>query len=86
MRALMARDLAAPVTDPDGEGRFLGPGLPPGCRLWSKAGWTSETRHDAAYVERPDGRRSVVVAFTTGHAQDREILPALARALFARLP
>ena len=33
-------------------------GLPSGSRLWSKAGWTSETRHDAAYVELPNGPSS----------------------------
>ena len=43
---------------------FFGEGLPPGSRLWSKAGWTSETRHDAAIVALPDGPRFILVAFT----------------------
>ena len=48
-------------------------------RLWSKAGWTSSTRHDAAYLELPDGSRFVLVTFTTEHANDREIIPTVAR-------
>jgi hypothetical protein len=32
---------------------YTGKVLPDGAKLWSKAGWTSETRHDAAYVELP---------------------------------
>jgi Beta-lactamase enzyme family len=38
-----------------------------GARLWSKAGWTSTTRHDAAYLELPDGSKFVLVTFTTDH-------------------
>ena len=58
---------------------FTGMALPPGSKLWSKAGWTSETRHDAAYVELPGGGRFVLVIFTTGHANDKEIIPSIAR-------
>jgi beta-lactamase class A len=53
--------------------------LPPGAKLWSKAGWTSETRHDAAYVELPNGARFVLVIFTVGHANERDIIPAIAK-------
>ena len=49
-----------------------------GTRLWSKAGWTSTARHDAAYVETPDGQKFVLVVFTNGHANDRDIIPAIA--------
>ena len=42
--------------------------LPPGAKLWSKAGWTSECRHDAAYVELPNGAKFVLVIFTMDHA------------------
>ena len=31
---------------------FIGEALPTTARLWSKAGWTSEVRHDAAYIAR----------------------------------
>jgi hypothetical protein len=55
--------------------------LPPGARLWSKAGWTSETRHDAAHVELPNGAKFVLVTFTVDHANDRDIIPTVARTI-----
>jgi beta-lactamase class A len=55
--------------------------LPPGSKLWSKAGWTSETRHDAAYVELPSGAKFILVTFTVEHANEREIIPAVARSV-----
>ncbi|MFN2598119.1 MAG: serine hydrolase [Pyrinomonadaceae bacterium] len=51
----------------------------PGARLWSKAGWTSTARHDAAYIELPNGARFVVVTFTENHSDDRDIIPTVAR-------
>lgn len=65
---------------------FTAPGIPPGTKLWSKAGWTDETRHDCAYLELPDGHRLVIVTFTVDHANERQIIPTLARALIANLP
>ena len=56
-----------------------------GARLWSKAGWTSTTRHDAAYIEMPDGAKFVLVTFTTDHATERDIIPTVARAIIAGL-
>ncbi len=83
MRDLLRRDVEGPVKDPEGEGDgFTGLAVrefgPKGVKLWSKAGWTSQTRHDAAYLELPDGRRWVVVVFTTEHAGERRILSTLA--------
>lgn len=54
-------------------------------RLWSKAGWTSKSRHDAAYVELSDGRRFVLVTFTEGVANEREIIPNVARIVMENL-
>jgi len=54
-------------------------------KLWSKAGWTSTTRHDAAYLEMPDGSKFVLVTFTTDHANDRDIIPTVARAVIEGL-
>ena len=48
-------------------------------KLWSKAGWTSKTRHDAAYVETPDGLKFVLVVFTENMANERDIIPNIAR-------
>ena len=85
MMALLQRDPGAETKDPDNQAKFTGPALPPGAKLWSKAGWTSETRHDAAYLELPDGHKFVLVTFTTGHASERGILPAVAMAVIEGL-
>lgn len=82
MMELLHRDPSPSVGDKNDQGHaFTALALPPGSKLWSKAGWTSEVRHDAAYVELPDGRKFVLVTFTTGHAGDRGIIPAVARSV-----
>jgi len=58
---------------------FSGAGLPAGAKLWSKAGWTSTTRHDAAFVELPGGKRFILVTFTVNHASDATIIPYVAK-------
>jgi hypothetical protein len=82
MMALLKRDYAGTSKDGDDQGHgFTGIALQgiEGVRMWSKAGWTSTTRHDAAYLELPDGSKFVLVTFTTDHANEREIIPAVAR-------
>jgi hypothetical protein len=82
MMALLKRDYTGTSTDNDDQGHgFTGIALQQiaGVRLWSKAGWTSTTRHDAAYVELPDGSKFVLVTFTTEHANEREIIPTVAK-------
>jgi beta-lactamase class A len=84
MRELLKRDFAGESKDPDDQAHgFTGITLKdfPGARLWSKAGWTSTTRHDAAYIELPNGARFVVVTFTENQANERDIVPAVARAV-----
>jgi hypothetical protein len=63
---------------------FFGGGLPDTAQIWSKAGWTSSVRHDAAYIELVDQRPYVLVVFTEGkeQARNREILPFIS-GLFA---
>jgi beta-lactamase class A len=82
MMELLKRDYAGTSADGDDQGHgFTGIALKgmEGVRLWSKAGWTSTTRHDAAYLEMPDGAKFVLVTFTTDHANEHEIIPAVAR-------
>jgi len=82
MMDLLKRDYTVKTEDNDNQARgFTGIALQgvEGARLWSKAGWTSTTRHDAAYVEMSDGSKFVLVTFTTDHANDREIIPTVAR-------
>ena len=47
-------------------------------RLWSKAGWTSKSRHDAAYIETADGLKFVLVIFTENHGTDKTAIPTIA--------
>lgn len=82
MMALLKRDSSGTSKDNDDQGHgFTGIALQgiEGARVWSKAGWTSTTRHDAAYVELPDGSKFVLVTFTTEHANERDIIPTVAR-------
>src|SRR2546422_954252 len=82
MMELLKRDFSGTSTDNDDQGHgFTGIALQgmSGARLWSKAGWTSTTRHDAAYVELPNGAKFVLVTFTVDHANEREIIPTVAR-------
>jgi beta-lactamase class A len=82
MMQLIDRDLnLATVTPAPGEENqvngFLGAGLPTASKIWSKAGWTSQVRHDAAYIELPDQQPYLLIVFTEGSAnsQNRHILP-----------
>lgn len=74
--------------DPEGNGQsreYTGAILQPGAKLWSKAGWMSEVRHDAAYVELPTGKKFILVTFTVGHSKDKEIIPAVAKTVIEGL-
>ncbi len=85
MMELLKRNFSGTSKDNDDQGHgFTGIALQGmvGAKLWSKAGWTSTTRHDAAYVELPNGARFVLVTFTTDHANEREIIPNVARVVF----
>jgi len=82
MMELLKRDFVGDSKDKDDQGHgFTGIALQgmTGAKLWSKAGWTSTTRHDAAYIELPNGAKFVLVTFTTDHAGEREIIPTVAQ-------
>ncbi len=69
----------------DGENQvtgFLGEGLPDHAQLWSKAGWTTRSRHDAAYIEIPDLQPYLLTVFTEGkdNSQNKAILPFISKA------
>ncbi len=82
MLKLLAREFANPDST-DHQGReFIGAGLPPTAKLWSKAGYMSTARHDAAIVELADRRKFVLVIFTTRPAT-KEIIPELTRQIIA---
>jgi len=80
MRELLHRDPSPDSGNKNDQAHaYTALALPPGSKLWSKAGWTSECRHDAAYVELPNGAKFILVIFTMDHAGERDILPAIAK-------
>lgn len=88
MRAVLRRSLDRRERAEDPENQvdgFLGEGLPVEARLWSKAGWMSRARHDAAYLEVPGTAPMLLVVFSEGEsrARDEGLLPAIAAALLA---
>ncbi len=88
MMDLLKRDYTGKSADADDQGHgFTGIALQgmDGVHLWSKAGWTSTTRHDAAYIEMPNGANFVLVTFTTDHANERDIIPTVARIVIDEL-
>ena len=90
MMDLMKRDPFAVTTDQDDQAHgFTGKALiakkMSDAKLWSKAGWTSKTRHDAAYIETIDGLKFVIVVFTENHAGEKEAIPAIAGKIIDRL-
>jgi hypothetical protein len=82
MMELLKRDYSGESKDADDQAHgFTGVALKDfaGARLWSKAGWTSTARHDATYIELPNGARFVLVTFTENQANERDIIPTVAR-------
>ncbi|BAU64192.1 hypothetical protein STA3757_15630 [Stanieria sp. NIES-3757] len=66
----------------DGENQitgFLGEILPNNSQLWSKAGWTSQVRHDAAYIEIPELQPYLLIVLT--ESQNKAILPFISQAV-----
>lgn len=90
MMDLMKRDFSGATKDADDQAHgFTGIALNnknlKDARLWSKAGWTSKTRHDAAYIETPDGQKFVIVVFTENFANERNIIPTIAEKVLENL-
>jgi beta-lactamase class A len=85
MMSLLERPLFPPRPTENQVKEFFGESLPAGSKLWSKEGDTSEVRHDAAYVELPNGRKLVVVILSRGAADDKALLPAIGKRLLAEL-
>jgi len=85
MMELLNRPLDTPRKDENQVKEFLGESLPTGSKLWSKAGWTSEVRNDAAYIELPNGRKFILVVFTRGTADDVKLIPAIGTKVLAEM-
>ncbi len=91
MMQLLQRSLdPTNFVDNDGENQitgFLGESLPSNARIWSKAGWMSRVRHDAAYIEIPNLSPYLLVVFTVGkdNAQNKSILPFISQSIVAAM-
>src|SRR4051794_26046732 len=85
MLKLLERPLNPPRADENQVKEFIGESLPAGSKEWSKAGWTSEVRHDAAYVELPGGRKLILVIMTRGTADDVRLVPSIAKSVLGEL-
>lgn len=84
MLELMKRDWEGEVKDAEDQTHgFTGIALKDlglkNAKLWSKAGWTSTSRHDVAYIETSDGLKLVICIYTEKFAKERDILPNVAK-------
>lgn len=84
MMTLMKRSLNPADLNTEDENQvtgFLGEGLPLDAEIWSKAGWTSQVRHDAAYIEIPGKQPYLLVVFTEGkeNSKNKTILPFISQ-------
>jgi hypothetical protein len=78
MRGYLRRKVAAEEGADSQSREFTGEALPKGVGLWSKAGYTSQVRHDVAHVRALDGREFVLVIFTKGHSENTKLVPFMA--------
>ena len=90
MMALMERNLK--LAELNNKARnplrgFLGASLPEEAKLWSKAGWDTQVRHDAAYIELPSLSPYLLVVFTEGkaHSTNEEIIPFVSKQVVAAM-
>jgi predicted amidohydrolase YtcJ/beta-lactamase class A len=80
MMSLLGRNPFAKSTDADDQATaFAGKSLPAGSEYFSKAGWTSTTRHDAAYIRLPNGAEYIIAVFTVDNAKQADIIPFVSR-------
>jgi beta-lactamase class A len=85
MMALLERPLNPLRAGENQVKEFIGESLPAGSKEWSKAGWTSEVRHDAAYIELSGGKKLILVIMTRGTADDVKLVPAIAKSVLGEI-
>ncbi|MDX2065158.1 MAG: serine hydrolase [Fimbriimonadaceae bacterium] len=84
MRDLLRRPILAEDPRADFQSRaFIGKALAPGAKLWSKAGYVENERHDVALIESPSGRRVVLAVFTKQQSRTPDLIPYIARQVLA---
>ena len=74
---------APPIGEENQITGFLGEGLPANAQIWSKAGWTSQVRHDSAYIEIPERQPYLLVVFTENknNPSQKDLLPFISSAI-----
>lgn len=80
MRNLLKRDASKKklgINDEENQiNGFIGESVPNNAQIWSKAGWTSQVRHDCAYITLPNSTSYLFVIFTEGKAsRQRNLIP-----------
>ncbi len=90
MMDLMKRDPFVKTADTDDQGTgFSGRALLDlnlkDAKLWSKAGWTSKSRHDVAYIETAENLKFVVAVFTENHSNERGTIPLVVKRILEGL-
>ena len=83
MMNLLHRDPFVPKPDNTDEQAllFMGKSLPAGSQYYSKAGWTSSTRHDSAFIRLPNGAEYIAVVFTRNNSKQEDIIPFVSKIL-----
>ncbi len=67
---------------------FFGENLPTNIRFLSKAGWTSSTRQEVAYIETPDQQTKYILAIFAedkAYAKNWDIFPQLSKYVFQEM-
>ena len=66
---------------------FLSESLPNNVQFMGKAGWTYDTRNDAAIIATPDGTAYILVVFAddSSYADDWDIFPSISELVFNRM-
>ena len=87
MMGLLARSLdpATIAAEVDNQvAGFIGGGLTPTTKLWSKSGISSQVRHDAAYIESDNAHPYLLVVLTEGleNRQNASLIPFVSKRIF----
>ncbi|MFM7368694.1 MAG: serine hydrolase, partial [Sphaerospermopsis kisseleviana] len=67
---------------------FLGQGLPENVEFYSKMGWNSKTRNDAAIIISPDGKcKYILVVFGDDPSffQDKTLFSEISRLVYEKM-
>ena len=67
---------------------FFGESLRKDVQLLSKAGWTSTSRQEVAFIKTPSGKTSYILAIfaqDSAYAKDEKIFPQMSELVFDRM-